>query len=200
MARYHAHAFVDGGYLRRTAEQLGRGWVDPRAVSEMVTYRDDIQTWGAPGLPVDRPIGLTRVTYYDCVPPEGERDPLGMLSYCRAVELLPDTELGLGVLRGGKNRDEQKRVDTQIAVDLVVGAFTGAYSVAIVISGDQDHIPAIQEVKRRGVMVVVAATRSIPGLAPELQRTADRFVELGKIILGSRRFAGEMGEWPRASA
>jgi hypothetical protein len=47
--RYHAHAFVDGGYLRRIANERHRPWYDPRALAECVTYSKAIRDWGDPG-------------------------------------------------------------------------------------------------------------------------------------------------------
>jgi uncharacterized LabA/DUF88 family protein len=176
MPRYHAQAFVDGAYLRERADELKRPWVEPRMLVERVAYDAGVQRWSQPPARWEVQIGLARITYYDCAPAEGEADPPDVRGYCRAIERLPDTELGFGMLRGKIRR--QKRVDTQIAVDMVVGAFTGTLTVAILVSGDEDHIPAIQEIKRRGVMVVVVGASKLRGLSPELVRAADRFIDL----------------------
>ena len=90
--------------------------------------------------------------------------------YWRAIELLPDTQIGFGALRGRPRR--QKRVDGLIAVDMMVGAFTNLFEVAILIAGDSDFVPVVDEVRRRGIMVVVAGVQE--SLAAELGRAADR--------------------------
>jgi uncharacterized LabA/DUF88 family protein len=115
------------------------------------------------------------MNYYDCVPLEGESDPQDMRGYCRAIEVLFDADLSFGLMRGKPRR--QKRVDTQIAVDMVVGAFTGIFAVAVLIAADEDHVPAVQELRRGGVMVALGAWASQPGLSPELVRSVDRFVD-----------------------
>jgi len=113
-------------------------------------------------------IFLDRVIYYDARPDEGSSAELE--EYWRAIELLPDTEIGFGVLRGRKRR--QKQVDTLIAVDMLEGAFTGLYQVALLIAGDADFVPIVQAVRRKGLMVVVAGAKE--SLADELRQAADR--------------------------
>jgi len=71
-------------------------------------------------------------------------------------------------------------VDTLIAVDMLVGAFTGLFEVAVLIAGDSDFVPVVQEVRRRGVMVVAVSTPH--KLAPDLRRTVDRVWELDPSI------------------
>jgi hypothetical protein len=70
--RYHAHAFVDGAYVRRVASEGSRPWYNPRALSEVVTYSKKVKEWGDPGGAhygtAGRPVILTRMNYYDCVP------------------------------------------------------------------------------------------------------------------------------------
>jgi len=83
---------------------------------------------------------------------------------------LPDPEIGFGALRGRPRR--QKQVVGLIAVDMMVGAFTNLFQVAILVAGDSDFVPVVNEVRRRGVMVVVAGVPE--SLAEELKRAADR--------------------------
>ena len=84
----------------------------------------------------------------------------------------------MGVVRGGTKRrpPRQKGVDTLVAVDMLVGAFTQLFSVAVLLAGDADFVPVVNEVRRRGVMVVVAGERK--SIADDLVRAADRFVEI----------------------
>jgi uncharacterized LabA/DUF88 family protein len=137
---------------------------------------------------------LTRVNYYDCAPAEGEQDPQDMRGYCRAVELLVDADLSFGLMRGKPRR--QKRVDTQIAVDMVVGAFTGIFSVAVLIAADEDHVPTVQELRRRGVMIALGAFGAAPGLSPELVRAADRFLDLSEENAGIAVLTHNGKTWP----
>jgi uncharacterized LabA/DUF88 family protein len=146
------HAFVDGAYLRKRADELGEPWADPARIALQALAADMRNI-------LERPVEvrslLSRVTYYDALPPQGEPDPEDIDGYCKAIELLPNTHLGFGFLRGKPRR--QKGVDTLIAVDMLEGAYLKAYSRALLIAGDADYVPAIQAVQRTGINVVVAA-------------------------------------------
>ena len=48
---------------------------------------------------------------------------------------------------------EQKGVDTIMAIDMISKAYRDQYDVAILVSGDADHIPAVKEVKNSGKQV-----------------------------------------------
>ncbi|HXO28558.1 MAG TPA: NYN domain-containing protein [Thermoanaerobaculia bacterium] len=172
-----AYCFVDGGHVRAMAKQVGKPLVDPRALAITITYSATVQYWRTwkpgpePGdLVVDSDIriGLDRVIYFDARRDDATDQLLE--EYWRAVELLPDTELGFGSVRGRPRR--QKKVDGLIAVDMLGGAFAGLFQVAILVSGDADFVPVVDAVRRTGVMVVVASTAD--GLADELRREADR--------------------------
>lgn len=175
---YHAHGFVDGAYLRRLAEKFLVPLVNPRVLVSNIVSSTDVQSWGS--LPHARgEVTLTRVIYYDARPDEDDEADKELRDYWSAVEILPDTELGFGSLRGGTKRKppRQKGVDTLLAVDMLVGAFTSIYSVAILVAGDADFVPVVNEVRRRGVMVVVASNGQ--EVAHDLRRAADRFVTIG---------------------
>ena len=166
-----AHGFVDGGYLRRRTEEAKRSLVDP---NKLVQYIADNQgyTWS-------KHMRLERVTYYDAIPDDATELSPDLKDYWDAVELLPDTQLGFGSLRGGtrKKPKRQKGVDTLIAVDMLVGVFTDVFSTAILVAGDADYVPVINEVQRRGAKVIVAAVQA--SLSGDLKRAADRVYDLG---------------------
>ena len=173
---YHAYAFVDGAYLRRLAADLNRDLPDPHRLMRAVSEHGQVQAWGARTSNNVNTI-LARTIYYDARPDSDDSE--GPLSdYWRAIELLPDTHLGFGSLRGGtgKKPPRQKGVDILIAVDMLVGAFEKLFSVAILAAGDADFVSVVLEVRRRGVMVVVTA--SATSISDELRRSADRFVSI----------------------
>lgn len=173
----NAHCFLDGGYLRGVSKENSRPLVDPRTLASNIAYSELVQLWRTPkgliapkefsGVP-NTTIGLARVLYYDACPDE-VTDP-DMEEYWRAIELLPDTEARFGVLRGRRRR--QKGVDGLVAVDMLVGAFNGLFQVGILVAGDGDFVPVVEAVRRRGVMVVVAAEER--SLSDDLRRAADR--------------------------
>ncbi|MDA2933332.1 NYN domain-containing protein [Acidobacteria bacterium AH-259-D05] len=166
-----AYVFIDGGYLRSIAWDKNRPLYNPLEVAETIVIQHEVQSW-ATAPRVLRNVRIARVIYYDARP-EGEKDS-ELKSYWDAVELLPDTHLGFGLVRGQPRR--QKAVDTLIAVDMLVGAFTNLFAVAVLISGDADFVPVVDEVRRCGIMVAVAAEKDT--VAEDLMRAADRFVEI----------------------
>ena len=71
---------------------------------------------------------------------------------------------------------KEKAVDVKLATDLVL--LHGIYDVAIIVSGDQDYVPAVQAIKDRGKRVVnVAFERRggtlLPGGARRLNHVTD---------------------------
>jgi uncharacterized LabA/DUF88 family protein len=58
-----------------------------------------------------------------------------------------------------KSQTEQKEVDVALATRLLSCAFRDQYDTAVVISGDRDFIPAIEEVQLLGKKVEVASFR-----------------------------------------
>lgn len=175
---YHAHAFVDGAYLRAVAKRAGKPWANPYVLAQKVIGDYSIQSWA--GDPRNaKNTALARVTYYDARGERAEALAPDIEAYWMAVELLPDTQLGFGWLRPSEHgrARRQKAVDTLIAVDMLVGAFTGVFKVALLIAGDADFVPVVDEVKRRGVMVVLATDQA--SASEELRRCADRVVLVG---------------------
>lgn len=173
-----AHAFADGAYLRSIARDHSLPCVNPHGLGVRVLMRTEIQTL-LPHRPGNPTIVLMRTTYYDAKPDKEAEVPAQLREYWDAVELLPDTELGFGSLRGGRGKrsPRQKGVDTLIAVDMLVGAYNRIFDVAILIAGDADFVPVVDEVRRRGIMVILAADER--SLAQDLRRAADRFVSIG---------------------
>lgn len=169
-----AHGFVDGGYLRKVAEAGGVALPNPSLLVSEIIHRPEIQNWCAPAY-APHSMALARTTYYDGKPDDEATASEELQNYWKAIELLPDTQLGFGSVRQGTKTKppRQKGVDTLIAVDMLVGAFTNLFSVAVLIAGDADFVPVINEVKRRGVMVVVAAASA--SISDDLKRAADRF-------------------------
>jgi len=175
MLHLHAHGFVDGAYLRALAKEASHDLVNPLLLVNHAARQ--VQNWGVPSGYAGM-LALTRVTYYDAqAEDESKIDPC-LQDYWRQVELLPDTHLGFGTVRGAANRKtpRQKGVDTLLAVDMLVGAFTKIFNAAILVAGDADFVPVVQEVRRRGVMVALVGTDRA---ADDLRRAADRFVRIG---------------------
>ena len=75
----------------------------------------------------------------------------------------------------------EKAVDVKLATDLII--LRHIYDVAIIVSGDQDYVPAVQVVKNEGktVINVVFKTRGgrlLPGGARRLNQETDASLEI----------------------
>ena len=159
--------------MREVGNGHGCPFPNPRQLATKIVQSPTVQSWSAN--PVNNANTMFgRATFYDAVPDAGAEPKLE--EYWRAIEVQEDMHLGFGALRGLKRKARQKGVDVQLAVDMLVGAFGGVYDVAVLVAGDADFVPVVEEVKRRGVMVVVAAeSRST---ADDLRRVADRHLEI----------------------
>jgi len=184
------HGFVDGAYLREVA--IGSGYAcypNPRDLVAAAARTSLVESW-AGGTLLESRVRVTRVTFYDAQPDDPVDDVRER--HWNAVELLNDTHLGFGFLRGEGRRVRQKAVDTLIAVDMLVGAFTRIYDIAILVTGDADFVPVVAEVRRRGGAVMLVA--SSDGLSAELLRAADRYIRIssGLVIGGEAHLPSEV--------
>ena len=163
-------AFVDGGYVRNVAEHASVGFVNPYAMCNLIAQRS--QTWL-----IDN-IRLRRVIYYDAKPEDDSRIDPHIEEYWSEIEHLPFTELGFGTTREGVGRKapRQKGVDTLLAADLLAGAFDRLFTFAILVSGDADFVPVVNEARRRGAIVVLAGVSG--SVADDLKRASDLYIEL----------------------
>ena len=82
-------------------------------------------------------------------------------------------------LRKRGNKWVEKGVDVALVTDFLGMAFRNAYDVAILVSGDKDLEGAIEEVKRLGKRVEVAAFEH--SIGEDLKMLADRFISLDEI-------------------
>lgn len=111
---------------------------------------------------------LLRAYYYHCLPYQGspptEDERLrfaSMSKFVGAISRLPRFEVRLGRLafRGkqpdGKPIFMQKRIDCMLGVDMALLAAKGKVSNIEVFSGDSDFIPAVEAVKREGILVTL---------------------------------------------
>lgn len=75
-----------------------------------------------------------------------------------------------------KTRYEQKEVDVAMACEMVVHALKDNYDIAIVVSGDRDFVPAIQQIQAAGKRVMVASFSDC--FSPEIKQYCDTYVQL----------------------
>lgn len=86
--------------------------------------------------------------------------------------------IGFNVILGPEKVEgrSQKEVDVQIAVDVVSGAYTNAFDIALIASGDGDLAPLTRKLKAMTKPVEVASFRK--QLSMSLLSTATRIIDL----------------------
>lgn len=194
-----AYAFVDGGHLRESARRVHKPLPDPQRLVNNYMKGPALQDWCMDPSAAQN-VYLARLVYYDGRPDEDSDADPDLVEYWRAVELQKDTALGFGMLRGEKP-PRQKGVDTLVAVDMLVGAFTKIYGVAVLVAGDGDYVPVVREVRRRGVMVALMADPA--SVSKDLVGAVDRYLKISPGGVGPDDFPAMKGEdgrtWPTAS-
>lgn len=163
---------------------LGLPLLDPSVLATKLLEESVVRVWspGVPSVP-------SRVTYYDALPDDGQPPNERMELFWEVVEAQPNVQLGFGSLRGLQRKVRQKGVDTLIAVDVLVGAFSGIYDLGILVAGDADFVPVVEEARRRGVAVVVAGWNE--SMSPELSRPAGRYVTVQRHFVQAMLANGE---------
>lgn len=145
--------FIDGAYVDKLFQHhLGGARVDYGKFAHHITGGCD----------------LLRTYYYHCLPyqsnppsPEERQRFSGAEKYMAALSRLPRFQVRLGKLeyRGVKQDGSpifaQKRVDILLGVDMVELAATHQINRAVLVAGDSDFMPAIEVVKRHGVLTVL---------------------------------------------
>jgi len=114
----------------------------------------------------------TRAYYYTSVVGD-ELKLLSVRESLRALEFDPQ------VFKKDQASSRSKGVDITLTKDMLAHAFFNNYDAALLVAGDGDYVPLVQEVKRLGKNVFVLFFQDMGlGLAKELRLIADRFVNL----------------------
>jgi len=178
--------FVDGENLTIRAQQLIEGHPDEsvRGILKQCDYHlRDVFLWfpkqnGRYDLFEDeitvlRPYSSRSYYYTSCIGDEGKRRGVRKSLY----SLYFHGE----VFRRDKGTHRSKGVDIALAKDFLSHAFLDNYDVAVLVAGDADYIPLVQEVKRLGKTVFLASVSS--GLSEDLKLEADLFLSLDAMLL-----------------
>lgn len=143
--------FLDGGYLEKVLTiDFGQPKIDMEKLA----------------LELAKPEELLRAYYYHCPPfqstlptPEEKERYARSHRFFTALSYIPRFEVRKGRLafRGINQAGEkifiQKRIDCMIGVDMAMLAGKERITSVALLSGDSDLIPAVEAVKREGVVV-----------------------------------------------
>ncbi|MFQ6674484.1 MAG: NYN domain-containing protein [Fidelibacterota bacterium] len=81
------------------------------------------------------------------------------------------------VFKKKKKNEKAKGVDITLSKDLLINAFFNNYDVAVLIAGDGDYVPLVEEIKRLGKVVYLSFFEK-EGLNQELRLAADSYFEM----------------------
>jgi len=95
------------------------------------------------------------------------RQFLGQKDFFESLKNNPQIEIKTTPLKQRNGEVYQKGVDVMLATDLVHLAHTGAYDIAIILSGDSDLVEAVKLVKSLGKTVIIVSyhTQGNPSLS-----------------------------------
>jgi len=98
---------------------------------------------------------------------------------------IPNFKVILCKLRKHKRKDgnyvfDVKGDDVHLAVDLVSGAYENLYDTAIIVSGDEDFVPAIKKAQKLGKKIINAYFKS--SSSASLKKTCDNFIYMNDLV------------------
>lgn len=145
--------FIDGAYLSKLQErEFDRASIDMEKLA----------------IELARGNSILRTSFYDCPPyqsnpatPEEKLRHANKERFFHRLSSLPRYQVRKGRLafRGKKASGEpifqQKGVDIMLGVDMVELSATHQITQAVLVAGDSDFNPAVEAVKRNGVLVVL---------------------------------------------
>ena len=103
----------------------------------------------------------------------------GIMSRFNAIEFRPAGTITYNLFQ--QRLGQEKAVDVKLATDLL--ELRDIYDIGIILSGDQDYVPAVEATKDKGKQIVNVSFlkrdgQVLPGGARRLNQTADRTNEL----------------------
>lgn len=159
--------FVDGENLAIRYKNL----LAEKKIREFdhVKYEEDIYVWSHCALRRHhKDIALVRSYYYTCV--RGDSNKIEDI-----IDQLLDT--GISDPRVFKKKEgRSKRVDITLATEMLSHSYSNNFEVAVLVAGDEDYVPLIQEVKRAGKQVAVWFFEE--GLSKNLRRESDVYLNI----------------------
>lgn len=165
--------FIDGSNLFHSWRRVTKEFLD---VAKMV----DILKEGR---------NLIRAYYFhsECVPPKSEEIKFHDWLRYRGLEVitrpLKFRSSGIECKKCGnfftRNIRVEKGVDVALVTNMLSFGFRNVYDTVILVSGDEDYIGAIEELKHLGKKVEIAAFEG--SISNNLRKKADKFVSLDKL-------------------
>jgi hypothetical protein len=170
-------AFIDGENVVYRFQALAK---EGRTVRKETRHEPDVFAW-FDGAVASRDHDIIRATYYtSATGDEGKLAQIrGMIKSGCVVQPMGSrmpNNLHSVVIKKDRREAKSKGVDIRMTTDILSHVYRNNVDTVLLMSGDGDYLPVVEEVIRHGKHVYVSAFRS--GLNPRLLELADRFEPL----------------------
>lgn len=170
MQKERVMIFIDGSNLYYSLKDLGVNKIGFQNLLKLLVKGKFIVSTYYYNAPLD--ISINQKKYWE------------QQKFFDMLRKLPDFNVVLCRMRkhrkDGKFIFDVKGDDVYLAVDLVSGAYENLYDIAIIVSGDEDFVPAIQKAQKLGKKVVNAYFKSTS--SNYLKHTCDESFCIDNII------------------
>ena len=168
--------FIDGENFTIRAQKIAAA--KGVELTEGENYMRDVFVW-MPGIRATQALtsghlklqpNAIRSHYYTSVMGDEAR-------YSDVREKLRNLGFSPEVFKKKKKEEKAKGVDIALTKDMLTNAFLNNYDVAVLIAGDGDYVPLVEEVKRLGKVVYLSFFKD-EGLSQELRLVSDFYFEM----------------------
>ncbi|MAH45763.1 hypothetical protein CMI37_08025 [Candidatus Pacearchaeota archaeon] len=162
--------FIDGGYLRALLKRYNNFPLDYLKFSDKISKVINAER--------------LRTYYYDCLPilkKDNEKSKIdydNKKNFINKLMQLSRFDVKLGELQLIKDTYKQKKIDVIMSLDIAKKCFEKQIHYAVLIAGDSDFVPSVEEAKNYGAIVYLFADKD--SLNKELFNKADEFFPLNK--------------------
>ncbi len=185
--------FVDGENFTFRAQKIAH--VEGIALTEGDNYKRDCFVWvpqfqGTSNftrhlMPNIAPLETFALRSYYYTSLQGDTDAI-----TAAREVVRRRGFEPKIFKRNSSQRQSKGVDIALATDMLAHAFQAHYEVAVLVAGDADYLPLVEQVKRLGRSLHVwFFVGPESGLADELRLAADLFFDIGTQFVNQWRGA-----------
>ena len=171
MQKERVMVFIDGSNLYYGLKSLGIDRIDFQKLLQLLTKSKMLISTFYYNAPLN--IQVNPKTYWE------------QQKFFNELRKIPDFNVVLCRLRKHKRKNgnyvfDVKGDDVHLAVDLVSGAYENLYDTAIIVSGDEDFVPAIKKAQKLGKKIINAYFKS--SSSTSLKKTCEDFIYMNDLI------------------
>jgi len=171
MEKERVMIFIDGSNLYYSLKHIGISKIDFQKLVRLLSKDNLLVSTYYYNSPLD--ISINQKKYCE------------QQKFFHELSKVPDFKVVLCKLRKHKRKNKEfifdvKGDDVHLAVDLVSGAYENLYDTAIILSGDEDFVPAIKKAQKLGKKIINAYFKS--SSSASLKKTCDEFIYMNDLV------------------